>query len=473
VRHVAEHRSIDLPYACIEAIEASHQPRAGSIGCVIGRNVSVDPQVLSAYCSLRPLTTRMHDLILMAGVIAFADKIVRRRHSVAWRRELEIAVPVYEPDFWQQDYVIGTVQEALGFLTGDIWNFAFRPRRGAPATNAQRHLKLGHGRVSVMPYSDGLDSFAAARLAAASEHGSALILVTTGRKKDADVKWRTDRLDGQRRRISVPFRLSDEGAGYEFRESSYRSRAFVFGVMAGLAAYLSDSIRVIVPESGQGTFGPWLLPVGNESPDIHSHPLFTSRLARFLELVIGTRVRFEHPWRWQTKGETLHALRDLGPEYADEWEVTHSCARRSYHVSLDRHRAHCGVCAACLLRRQSILRAGLDQTKDRYGWRELSTGGLAAAVASNVQWTTDDDRRHAICGVLALSQLAELPVSKGFEFTVTQAASELAEVSGESFDTLKDKFIRLIKAHRDEWQAFVARQGPRSFIAQWADAIAC
>jgi hypothetical protein len=206
----------------------------------------------------------MYDRILMTGVVAFADKIVKRRPSVAWRRQLDICVPIYEPDFWQQNQILRSLKETLDLLTGDVWNFTFRQRRASPLFDAQRALRLDHGRVSVMPYSDGLDSFAVARLTTASEAGAALILVTTGRKKDADLKWRTDHLNGRRRRISVPFRLSDKSVGYEFRESSFRSRAFAFGAMAGLAAHLSESMRVIFPESGQGTFGPWLLPVGNE-----------------------------------------------------------------------------------------------------------------------------------------------------------------------------------------------------------------
>jgi len=471
VTRMSEKRSNAVPHFRIEAIEGKHLQHADSISCVIGRNLFVVPQVLGAYYCLRPLTRVMDDLVLVAGVVAFADKIVKRRHSIGWRRQLDIVAPVYDLDFWRQRHAVGLLQETLGLLTGDTWSFTFRHRRTPPPVDGQHQLKLGHGRVSVMPYSDGLDSFAMARLAAASEKGVALILVTAGRRRDADIEWRTDHLDGQRRRVSVPFRLSDKGAGYEFRESSFRSRAFVFGVMAGLAAYLSESTRVIVPESGQGTFGPWLLPVGSEAPDIHSHPIFTHRLSRFLELAIGTRIRFEHPRRWHTKGETLRALREQG--LTGGWSGTHSCARRSYHVNVDGRRAHCGVCAACLLRRQSILAAGLDEADDRYVWRDLSADNLAAAVPASARSTTEDDSRHAICGALALSQLAEVGVSSRFDDIVAQAASDLAEASQEPLDILGTKFTHLIKTHRDEWAAFVRRQGPRAFLNRWTDAIAC
>jgi 7-cyano-7-deazaguanine synthase in queuosine biosynthesis len=322
-----------------------------------------------------------------------------------------------------------------------------------------------------MPYSDGLDSFAAARLTSASQRGIALILVTTGRKKDADRDWRIDRLDGRRGRISVPFRLSHKGVGHEFRESSFRSRAFVFGVMAGIAAHLSEALRVIIPESGQGIFGPWLLPIGNEAPDLHSHPLFSRRLAHFLNLAIDTKIRFEHPRRWHTKGETLLALAEQ--DLASGWAGTHSCARRSYHVSLDGHRAHCGVCAACLLRRQSILKAGLNEAEDRYVWRNLSVDCLEAAVDPTVRSTTADDNRHAACGVLALAQLAEFADSKDFDHTVEHSAFELAPAAEEPTGVVQSKLARVVRAHRDEWRTFVASQGSRSFISEWASAIAC
>lgn len=464
------HSNRGVPHVLIEAIEEKVRPRKHGSCCVIGRNVIVDPQVLSAYC-FRSITSRIADLVLLAGVVAFADKIVKRRHSVAWRREIDVTIPVCEPEFWQQKKLAHALHDTLGFLTGDTWHFTFSHRRQPLEVASQPTLSLGQSPVVVMPYSDGLDSFAAARLTSASQRGLALILVTTGRKKDADRDWRIDHLDGRRRRVPVPFRLSYKGVGHEFRESSFRSRAFVFGVMAGIAAHLSEALRVIIPESGQGTFGPWLLPVGNEAPDLHSHPLFSRRLAHFLNLAMGTRIRFEHPRRWHTKGETLLALaeQDLAPG----WAGTHSRARRSYHVSLDGHRAHCGVCAACLLRRQSILKAGLNEADDRYVWRNLSADCLAAAAAPAVRDTSADDNRHAACGVLALAQLAELAGSRDFDRIVEHSAFELTQAAEESADAVRSKLSRVVRAHRDEWQTFVASQGPRSFISEWASAVAC
>lgn len=107
------------------------------------------------------------------------------------------------------------------------------------------------------------------------------------------------------------------------------------------------------------------------------------------------------------------------------------------------------------------------------GWRDLSTDSLSTAVTFQHRRTSDEDHRHAVYGVLALSQLAEFSNSSNFESTLVQASSQMAGISEETTYILKAKFARLPKAHRDEWQAFVGALGRRSFVAQWTDAIAC
>ncbi len=211
----------------------------------------------------------------------------------------------------------------------------------------------------------GSISFAVARLLVADERDTSLILVTTGRKKHAEREWRREKLDGQSRRVSVPFYLSEKSGKHRFREPSFRSRTFVFGVMAGIAAHLAGSKRIIIPESGQGALGPSLVPVGLEASDVRAHPSFTKILETLLQAALGSEVRFEHPRLWFTKGETLQEL--VTRERSECWERTHSCAR-SRHVRLNGRRVHCGVCSACLMRRQSVLAAGLRSNNEVYRW---------------------------------------------------------------------------------------------------------
>lgn len=438
----------------------------GAIGCVIGADLKVRPERLGAYCHSE-LPPRLDDLMLVAASVAYADRAITRRAARSWRRELELVVPVQEVDFWGRPGVARSLTGVLGLLTGDGWTVRFAKRRvPLPFERQQTSLPFPGRPAAVMPFSDGLDSLAVARLTAATQPDAGLILVTTGNLPDTDLGWRVRHLNGRYHRVSVPFELAQRGSMEQLREQSYRSRGFVFGVMAGIAAHLLGAERAVVPESGQGALGPWLTPVGNETPDFRMHPLYTDRLAAFLRLVLGQALRFEHPRLWSTKGETLAKLRAAGLDGG--WSNTRSCARDARRVHRDGKHRQCGVCASCLLRRQSLMAADLDALQDRYLWYRLGASSLAAAGPNGA---TENDERYARCGVLALEELARL--ARDAQSATRWAAVDLSAVLDDDADEIGRKLDRFLMAHRDEWDEFVAAQGPASFLARLRDEARC
>jgi hypothetical protein len=62
-----------------------------------------------------------------------------------------------------------------------------------------------------MPFSDGLDSLAGARLISGDEPDAMLLLVTAGQRLDADKPWRERYLNAQRYRLVLPFRFPNNG----------------------------------------------------------------------------------------------------------------------------------------------------------------------------------------------------------------------------------------------------------------------
>ena len=52
---------------------------------------------------------------------------------------------------------------------------------------------------------------------------------------------------------TVPYKIA--AGDFNFPETSGRSRGFKFALLSGIAAYLANVRRVIVPESGQGALG--------------------------------------------------------------------------------------------------------------------------------------------------------------------------------------------------------------------------
>ena len=430
-----------------------HRP-LGSITCVVGRDLQVNPNVLATYC-FNDLSPLAFDLALVASAVAFTDRIVPRRLSTGWPRQLELSLPV-SSDRWRKPEVRERLFQTLHLLTGDFWDIRFvfgRPKR---QHHGQSVLQFGHENAVAMPYSNGLDSFAAARLLQHSPEawGRPLILVTTGSGANVD----KDRSKA-RFRVTVPFRLSEARGGVRLREPSYRSRAFLYGALAGLAVNLAGGARVVVPESGQSSLGPALSSVGDEALDLRSHPRFTQTLATFLSCLLEAPLVFEHPHLWRTKGETLAALAKA--KLAADWHLTRSCPRSPRHVRLQGTKVHCGVCAACLLRRQSLLRAGLHEG-EQYQWPNLSAASLPEAAAEGARPTNKDDVRHAACGALCMNSLAHVGRG-GDDLPLRQAVYDMPTALGEP-DRLMRKLRRLINAHDLEWRAFVGVQGDRSFL---------
>ena len=456
------------PSAQIEVVEAMTRSRHGYIRCAIGHDLVVKPDVLSAYC-VRDLPTLVDDLVTLAGAAAFADRTVTRHSAQRWGRDIELNIPVHDPDFWLQQNVRDRLVDVLNYVSGDRWDLEFRKRRARTQSRPQGLFPFEPDPSTiVIPYSDGLDSFAVARLVSSRAPTAAVVLVTTGQRKDTDREWRR-RVGGARHhRVSVPFELS----GRRFREPSYRTRGFVFGIMAGVAAHLSGARTVVVPESGQGVLGSWMLPVGNEPPDVRTHPLFTRKLEALIEVVLGSSPRFEHPRLWYTKGETLRDL--LAVDRAAPWACTRSCGRDARHVHLEGRLVPCGVCGACLLRRQSLLAAGLDEIQDRYLWRDLSAPTLNDAASRGVRQASVNDTKQAACGALSLAQLANLAAG-GIEADhyTRDATEKLAPVLGDEPREIEAKLRKLTAKHRDEWRGLLASAGPDSFMAEWTEGPPC
>jgi hypothetical protein len=314
-----------------------------------------------------------------------------------------------------------------------------------------------------MPCSAGLDSFATKRITLAQSPKDSIICVTTGRSSKPAEKHRDRKWDGRSHHVSVPFKLLDRVEGVRLRESSFRSRTFVFAVMSGIAAHLSQCDRVIVPESGQGTFGPWLLPVGLEALDVRSHPLASKKMESFLEAVLGRRVQFEHPRIWTTKGETLQELARLGGDQG--WDTTFSCPRQRQSRT-NRKRVHCGVCPNCLLRRQSLLAAGYPMEMEDYLNNNLAAAldGRSAAGGTSIAI----NRRHAAGGVTSLSQLAGVLHGDRADDLLARASFELSSALSEDPAEVETKLRRLLEAHRREWIAFLKTQGNEAFVSQWS-----
>ncbi|MCW5939183.1 MAG: 7-cyano-7-deazaguanine synthase [Fimbriimonadaceae bacterium] len=232
-------------------------------------------------------------------------------------------------------------------------------------------------------------------------------------------------------------------------------------MFGGIAAYLVDARQAVVPESGQGIFGPVLTATLQGYPDYRNHPMFSAKVAKIIESVFGHRVEYVFPRMWSTKGETLRALMALGS--ASTWEGTRSCWQDSRWCSVNGKRLQCGVCAACLLRRQSFHSAGLKEPVETYAFENLHAMGFPEAAPPGFRVT--NALRHYAIG--AVQQLDHFNREWLGEASISRHAASVALVTSIPFDEARAQLFDLIDRHAKEWAEFVGSLGETSFIRHW------
>ncbi|MGB8275959.1 MAG: 7-cyano-7-deazaguanine synthase, partial [Alphaproteobacteria bacterium] len=428
----------------------------------IGENLKFNTAKMESYffAQWQPV---LYDALLVAAAVEFCDK-TKRRPARVWGRNIELRIPVHEPDRWNQQDVAAALHDALNFLTGDLWQISFYGRRHAETPPRQWLFRLHNDVSAVLPFSEGLDSRAVAGIMG-RKLGDKLVRVRLGTKDFDDGKLSRHR----RPFTSVPYNV--RRGEKAFVESSARSRGFKFALISGLAAYLANAGRVIVPESAQGALGPTLVPVGHAYVDYRSHPLFTVRMERFLLALLGYGVKFEFPQLWQTKGETLTQFITECEDGQSAWASTWSCWQQNRQVPVDHKKRQCGICAACMLRRLSVHAAGLSEPVTTYVWEDLSADSFDAGAAASFdrKKITRAMREYAIAGALHLDHLATLRHSPANARAMALTAFQLSRACDLPEAETRTRLDHVLSQHETEWKNFMSSLGQSSFVAKWAD----
>jgi hypothetical protein len=440
----------------IDVVEQHGRHRRGRVKCEIGKNISFNTGDLESYlfAAHDPVA---YDLLLVAAAVEFADRTVRRP-QLTWRRKIRVNIPVHDLSRWSVPEVSDALRHSLDFLTGDAWELTFYDAAQPIVYPQQGHFRLPSGIRAVMPFSDGLDSRAVAGLMT-REMGHELLRVRLG-TKDYDAKIRGRPFQ------AVPYKVS--GSKGDFVESSARSRGFKFAVISGLAAYLANAGEIIVSESGQGSLGPSLVPVGQGYADYRNHPSYTGKIEQLIRALLGHGVRFRFPRIWFTKAETLRQFVETCGD-ATGWADTKSCWQQNRQSSVDGVWRHCGICAACILRRMSVHAVGLTEPRSNYVWEDLGAPSFEAGASPSFpeQKITGKMREYAIAGVLHMDHLAGLRSSPANARVLDLNSFKLARSLGLPELDVRANLDRFLAQHEREWRAFLSSLGESAFVAKW------
>lgn len=441
----------------IDVVEAGRRPRKGRIALDLGADLEFSTDALRSY-AFAAWEPMIYDAMVLTAAVEFADRAIKRP-SRGWARRITLRIPVHDPARWNDPAVSAALHDALGFLTGDFWALEFAQRTKTAAPPLQECLPFPRPTEAVIAYSDGMDSQAVARLEGKAR-GDKLVRVRVGPKAAGKPL-----VDGQLQPFArVPYKFKTTlGNG----ETTARSRGFKFALISGVAAYLANAGEILIPESGQGAIGPALVTVAHAYPDYRNHPLFTTRMARFLKALLATPVQFVFPRLWHTKGETLREFTAL-PD-SESWRATKSCWRNSRWSALNGELLQCGICAACMLRRMSVHAAGLSEETGTYICTDLSAPTLADAIHPDFTRGNSAFEQYAIAGTLHLDHMADMAGAEARP-AVRRHAVLTGMALGIPAQVAEEKLVGMLERHAVEWGNFVNDLGAGSFVRKWTRA---
>ena len=422
------------------------------VTAMVSREIAFNATVLDTF-DVKGFQPVHYDLLVLCAAMEFADRHWKRPRG--WSRNLHVTVPVIDLEAWQDSEVLESLHNVLRHLTCDDWKWTFvKAKNPSPIGERQGALNFPNTKTFAIAYSDGLDSRAVAALS--GDRDEALCIRLT--------KFRQRRKTGDSYFFQIPFKVH----GRRSNESSFRTRGFQFAAVTAIAAHLSNITRITVPESGQSALGPVLLPLHNVYPDYRNYPTFFRKMERFIKALLRHQVHYEQPRLWYTKGQTLQAFLDLPGKCEEDLKSTRSCWQNRRIVNSGGSRKHCGLCAACLLRRQSLHAADVTEMPATYVVSDLSTSDVIEAL-SIIPQTADRNImvEYGSVGARHLQHLADMAVLPDDE--LRGHVWEIATATGATFQETLKNLRTLLAKHAEEWRVFLSAQGEQSFLKSWMD----
>ena len=269
----------------------------------------------------------MHDLLEIATYIYCGDQNVSRgglsqfEYSRKWNRCLYFEIPVREHDIWSDPNITRLLEETLSFLSDDTYSFKFHPMvcgKEPEFLDFKEHSPGISQAEEVVLFSGGLDSFAGAldELLAKKAH---VILVShqsnnkMKRLQHVLHEYLSD-LPGQKQKAFHAPVMINKGKRLT-RETSQRSRSFLYATLGAVVANMFGLSRVKFYENGVVSCN---LPFDGQTPQARrtrsTHPKVLADLSTLFSELIGDDFVFENPYFSKTKTDVLEKIKELHHE---------------------------------------------------------------------------------------------------------------------------------------------------------------
>ena len=373
-----------------------------------GRNINRNFDDIEARM-VADVPDHLRDLLDIATYVFVADRIVTRGGDALsnmgreWRRQFRLHIAVREPQRWETPAIRTALQDLVGLISEDSYQFEFSQLAEEPQFPSR--LPLGNADPipsrydQVILFSGGLDSLAGAtleldttddRIVLVSHHSSDRAF-SRQRKLAAEL---TQRHPG--RVVHVPVEITMTQSLHD-AEYTQRSRSFLFFALGCVVAEMlgRDSIRFF--ENGIISFNLPIAPqvVGTRATR-STHPLVLSQMTCFAHDILGHSFEVGNPFLWLTKADVIR----LVAEHGDAGWIRHSIS--CTHLRKTKGADHCGDCTQCLQRRFGVLAAGLSDhdPADGYAIELLAQERAERSMALSVVSSALEFPRLSIAGFL-------------------------------------------------------------------------
>lgn len=322
----------------------SRPPARGT--CSIGGPVRAAVRRLGA-----PVSRTGFDLLTIAMAVTAADTFVDKAEADdGWARDLRLFIPIADPQLWQP--AIPLLQQALHFLSGDIWEIILLPDGPRQLKSQNRgHITVMAGHDCVSLFSGGMDSGIGALNLLAG--GRRPLLISHAYRGDSEKQIIVrDHLPVEVSRFAAvanPVSLTGRKTDVQMRTRSFNFLAYGALVGATLAQLrvTGRPAELFVPENGLIALNPPMTArrIGALSTRT-THPHFLALFQQIMDAV-GLPVRVENPYALQTKGEMLSGC-------LDQANLKILAARTVSCGKWKRTHQQCGKCVPCIIRRASF-----------------------------------------------------------------------------------------------------------------------
>lgn len=349
----------------------SPAPQDKAVEVHAGKHFRFDLDAVNSFC-LGDLPARLVDFLRIASSLYIVDRLIKRRTKGGARkpsRSISLTVEVRDAGFWSKSEIRDAIHETVEFVSSDFWDIEFL-QDTSPLCRTGRFLPDPYEGVSplVCLYSGGLDSAAGLVTRMVECPGRPVAPVTV---------WHQPR---QRRLVRKQLKILRSRLGTPIdplivkvammwkafldrdEENTQRCRGFLFASLGAIAAIMHGQQVVEIFESGIGAINlPPMAGMVGAMTTKSAHPKFLRLMSRLASLVADGEIEFRLPFFDRTKGEIVRSMAETRLE-----ELAHLTASCVHYPLRHSQQKQCGICPACVFRRQAMAVAGITEPANTY-----------------------------------------------------------------------------------------------------------